>query len=67
MPSAEAETLEQYLNHFSCYVNNMYNFITQSDSLLPSIYPWDFLDLFLPHQRYVETGESKKYGHNYPE
>ena len=66
-PSVEAETLDQYLNHCSYYVNKIYSVHTVPDSLLPSIYPWDFVDLFQPYQRFIETGEKKEYGHNYPE
>ena len=66
-PSFEVETLGQYISHCSCYVNETYNVVTAPNSLLRSIYPWDFVDLFLPYKRYVETGETKEIGHNYPE
>ena len=60
--SVEAKRLEQYIYHCCCYVNKTYNVVTVPDSLIPSIYPWDFADVFLPYDHHSETGETKQNG-----
>ena len=66
-PNVETKTLEQYISYCCHYANDIYNVVSVPEFLLPSIYPWDFDNVFLPYNCHVETGETKENSHNYPE
>ena len=65
-PSNGAESLSEQYMCCSQYINENFGVVTHPDSRTPAIYPWDFVDIFSPYIKEIETGKKKEEGLNYP-
>ena len=62
----DAESLSKQFMCCSQYINTNFGVVTHPDSRSPAIYTWDFVNLFSPYIKEIETGKKKEEGMNYP-
>ena len=65
-PSNEAKSISENFMYCSQYINQNVGVITHPDSITPSIYLWDLVNLFSPYIKESETGKDKEKWMSYP-